>query len=70
MLPLIIIVVVAIPALSLAFRATQRSKTAGEHPPTENTAMRERTEREFGAAGAYQEQWRENEKKRPHDTRL
>ena len=70
MLPLIIIVGVAIPALSLAFRVTQRSKATGEHPPTENATMRERTEREFGAAVAYQEQWRENEKKRPHDTRL
>lgn len=68
MLPLIIIVVVAIPILVLAFRATQRSKAAGEHPVPEDDATRQRTEDEFAAAEAYQEQWREEEKKHPRDT--
>ena len=67
MLPLIIIVVVAIPVLIIAFRATQRSKAAGEHPLPEDDATRKRTEDEFAAAEAYQ-QWREEEKKHPRDT--
>ena len=54
----------------LAFRATQRSKAAGEHPVPEDDATRQRTEDEFAAAEAYQEQWREEEKKHPRDTIL
>ena len=38
LLPVIIIVVVAIPVLIIAFRATQRSKQAGEHPVPEDDA--------------------------------
>ena len=68
LLPVIIIVVVAIPVLVLAFRATQRTKDAGEHPVPEDDATRQRTEDEFAAAEAYQEQWREEEKKHQRDT--
>jgi FtsZ-interacting cell division protein ZipA len=68
LLPVIIIVVVAIPILVIAFRATQRSKATGEHPVPEDDATRKRTEDEFAAAEAYQEQWREEEKKHPRDT--
>ena len=68
LLPVVIIVVVAIPVLFMAFRATQRSKAAGEHPAGEDAAARQRTEDEFAEAEAYQEQWREEEKKHQRDT--
>ena len=68
LLPVVIIVVVAIPVLIFAFRATQRSKAAGEHPVPEDAATRQRTEDEFAEAEAYQEQWREEEKKHQRDT--
>ena len=68
MLPVIIIAVVAIPILILAFRAVQRSKAAGEHPVPEDDRTRQRTEDEFAEAEAYQEQWREEEKKHQRDT--
>jgi uncharacterized membrane protein len=70
LLPVIIIVVVAIPILIIAFRATQRTKQAGEHPVPESNAQRQEIENEFAAAEAYQEQWREEEKKHPRDSIL
>ena len=70
LLPVIILVVVAIPILIIAFRATQRSKQAGEHPVPEDDATRQEIENEFAAAEAYQEQWREEEKKHPRDSIL
>jgi uncharacterized membrane protein len=70
LLPVVIIVVVAIPVLLLAFRAVTRSKAAGEHPAAEDPRAIERTEQEFAAAEAYQEQWREEEKKHQPDTLL
>ena len=70
LLPVIILVVVAIPILIIAFRATQRSKQAGEHPLPEDDATRQEIENEFAAAEAYQEQWREEEKKHPRDSIL
>ena len=70
LLPVIIIVIVVIPLLVVAFRAATRSKSAGEHPVTEDAATVERTEQEFAAAEAYQEQWREEEKKHQPDTLL
>jgi hypothetical protein len=69
-LPLIIIVVVAIPLLVLAFRAANRSKAVGEHPVPEDDQASRRTEQEFADAEAYQEQWREEEKKHQRDTIL
>ena len=70
MLPLIIIAVVVIPLLVVAFLATRRSKVAGEHPVPEDDVTRQRTEQEFAEAEAYQEQWREEEKKHQRDTIL
>ena len=67
-LPVVVFVVVAVPLLVFAFRAVQRSKAAGEHPVPEDDATRQRTEDEFAAAEAYQEEWREEEKKHPRDT--
>ena len=42
----------------------------GEHPVPEDDLTRQRTEREFAEAEAYQEQWREEEKKHQRDTIL
>jgi len=67
-LPVLIIALIAIPVLILAFRATQRSKAVGEHPVPEDDVTRQRTEDEFAQAEAYQEQWREEEKKHQRDT--
>ena len=68
MLPIIILVLVAIPLLVLAFRAVARSKAVGEHPVPEDDGTKQRTEQEFADAEAYQEQWREEEKQHPRDT--
>jgi hypothetical protein len=70
MLPWIILAVVAVPLLVVAFRAANRTKAAGEHPVTEDAATIARTEQEFADAEAYQEQWREEEKKHQRDTLL
>jgi type III secretory pathway component EscV len=68
MLPVIVFVAIALPLLVLAFLAVRRSKASGEHPVSEDDATRQRTEDEFAAAEAYQDQWREEEKKHPRDT--
>jgi acyl-CoA reductase-like NAD-dependent aldehyde dehydrogenase len=58
-LPVIIFAVVAIPLLVIGFLVVSRNRRTGEHPATETDADRERTEREFAEAEAYQEKWRE-----------
>ena len=68
MIPWIILAVVAVPLLVIAYRAAARTKAAGEHPAPEDPATIARTEQEFAAAEAYQEQWREDEKKHQRDT--
>ena len=70
LIPVILIVIVVIPLLFMAFRAATRSKVAGEHPAQEDAATIARTEQEFADAEAYQEQWREEEKKHQSDTLL
>jgi hypothetical protein len=66
--PVILFVCIAVPLLVFAFIAVRRRDAAGEHPTPEDDATRARTEAEFAAAEAYQEQWREEEKKHPRDT--
>jgi hypothetical protein len=68
-LPWIILAVVAVPLVVLAFATVRRSKAAGEHPPTQDAAAQERTEREFAEADAYEERWRE-ENRDHHRERL
>ncbi len=68
MIPWIILAVVAVPLLVIAYRAAGRTKAAGEHPVPEDAAAITRTEQEFADAEAYQEQWREEEKKHQRDT--
>ena len=70
MLPVIIFVIVLIPLLVVAFRVTRREKAVGEHPVPEDARTKQRTEQEFADAEAYQEQWREEEKKHQKDTIL
>ena len=70
MIPWIILAVVAVPLLVVAFRAASRTKSAGEHPVPEDAAAIARTEQEFAEAEAYQERWREEEKKHQRDTMI
>ena len=70
MLPIIIIAVVAIPILVIAFAAARKRNVAGEHPAGEDEADRVRTEQEFEDAERYQEEWREEQHKHPHDDPL
>ena len=70
MVPWIIFAVVAVPLVVLAFATLRRSNAAGEHPATENAAARDRTEREFAEADAYEEHWRKENLDEYHRERL
>ncbi len=70
MLPWIIIAVVAVPLVVIAFMATRRRTTAGEHPASEDDHARAETEQEFAEAEAYQAKWHEEDKERYHQERL
>ena len=61
MLPVIILVVVAIPLVVMAFLAVRRSANAGEHPAGETDADRRRNEQEFEEAERYQAELREQQ---------
>ena len=69
-LPVIIIAVVAIPILVLAFVAARRRNVEGEQLDVEDDAERLKTEQEFADAERYQEEWREEQHKHPHDERF
>jgi hypothetical protein len=68
MLPVIVFVAVALPLLVLAFLAVRKARATGEHPVPASAAEQARIEEEFAAAEAYQEEWREEEKKHHRDT--
>ena len=68
MIPWIILAVVAVPILVIAFSRMRRKDAAGEHPPTETEADRERTEHEFEESERYQAEWREEQRKHADDT--
>ena len=68
MIPWIIMAVVAVPLVVIAFIAMRRKTAAGEVPES-NDEKRE-TEQEFAEAEAYQDKWREKDKKRFHKERL
>ena len=71
MIPWIIVAVVLAPLVVIAFVVTRRNTAAGELvAPGEDDAARERTESEFAAAEAYEEQWHEADKERFHEERL
>ncbi len=66
--PVIAFVVIAVPLLVIAYMAMRRTRRTGEHPAGDDAATQARIEDEFAAAEAYQEQWREEERKHPRDT--
>jgi uncharacterized membrane protein len=71
MIPWIILAVVVVPLVVVAFVVTRRNTAAGEVAGAgEDDAAYERTESEFAAAEAYQEQWHEADKERFHQERL
>ena len=70
MIPWIIFAVIVVPLLIAVFAATRRRTAAGEHPAGEDAEARAEIEREFAAAEAYEEKWREEDKERYHQERL
>lgn len=71
MVPWIIVAVVLVPLVVIAFVVTRRNTAAGELVGAgEDEGARERTESEFAAAEAYEEQWHEADKERFHQERL
>ena len=70
MIPWIIVAVVLVPLVVIAFVVTRRNTAAGELATAGNDKVRERTDSEFAAAEAYEEQWHEADKERFHQERL
>ncbi len=70
MIPWIIFAVIVVPLLIAVFAATRRRTAAGEHPAGEDAAERAEIEREFAAAEAYEEKWREEDKQHYREERL
>ena len=71
MIPWIIVAVVLVPLVVIAFVVTRRNTATAELAAAgEDDAARERTESEFAAAEAYEEQWHEADKERFHEERL
>ena len=70
MIPWIIFAVVVVPLVVIAFVVARGNTKAGEHELDETTDGRERIERDFAAAEAYEAQWHEEDKKRFHRERL
>ena len=66
MLPVLIFVGVAIPVLVIAFLAVRKSRAEGEATVESEAQL----EDEFADAERYQEQWREEQRKHPHDESL
>jgi len=69
-IPWIIMAVIAVPLVVIAFVASRRRTTAGEHPAGEDAEARARIEEEFAAAEAYEAEWREQDKEKFHQERL
>jgi hypothetical protein len=60
-LPVIIFVCIAIPLLVIAFVAVRRSKKTTEHLAEAEGTSEAEMEREFAAAEAYEEKWRDEQ---------
>jgi hypothetical protein len=69
-IPWIVIALVAVPLVVVGFLATRRRTIAAEHPPSEDTQAKARTEQEFAEAEAYEAKWREEDLERFHQERL
>ena len=70
MIPWLIFGLVLVPVLIVAFVAARRRTRAGEHPAGETAEDRAEMEKEFAAAEAYQEKWREEDKARHDEERF
>jgi hypothetical protein len=70
MIPWIIFAVIVVPLLIAVFAATRRRTAAGEHPAGEDAEARAEIKREFAAAEAYEEKWREEDKENYRQERL
>ena len=70
MIPWLIFAVLVVPLAVVAFAAARRRTAAGEHPAPEDAEAKAEVEREFAAAEAYEEQWREQDKERYREERL
>jgi len=69
-IPWIILALVAVPLLVVGFLATRRRTIAAEHPASEDSRARARTEQEFAEAEAYEADWREKDLEKFHQERL
>jgi len=69
-IPWIIFAVVVVPLVVVGYAATRRRTAAGEHLAGEDVEDRAETEREFAEAEAYEDKWREEDKKRYREERL
>ena len=70
MIPWLIFAVVVVPLAIVGFALARRRTAEGEHPGGEDAPDRAEIEREFAAAEAYEEEWREEDKKRYREERL
>ena len=70
MIPWLIFAVIVVPLVVIVFAASRRRTAAGEHPAGEDAAARAEIEREFAAAEAYEEKWREEDKENYRQERL
>jgi hypothetical protein len=70
MIPWIIFAVVVVPLLVIGFAASRRRTAAGENPASEGAESQAEIEREFAAAEAYEEKWREEDKEKYRQERL
>jgi hypothetical protein len=64
-LPVIIFAAIAIPLLIVAFLGVRRSRMATERQAEAEGADPAELEREFAAAEAYEEKWREEQHQHP-----
>ena len=70
MIPWLIFALVLVPVLIVAFVVARRRTVAAEHPAGETAADRDEMEKEFAAAEAYQEKWRDEDKARHDEERI
>jgi uncharacterized membrane protein len=69
-IPWLIFAVVVVPLVVVVYAVTRRRTVAGEHPAGEDAQERAEIEREFADAEAYEEKWREEDKKEYRQERL
>ena len=69
-LPVLIMVLVAVPLVVIAFLTLRRKTAANELLVSDDPDERARTEQEFAEAEAYEAEWREQDKEKLHQERL